>query len=193
VKAILATAAAAFAAIPGIVAIRTGLFVPDSHSALFGGIAEAVGAICILIVWATRRSIQSMEIPTKVVICVGSVALFLGSTTAYVATTESFLLSSEMWDPKETKADESETLFPFRDTGELATFVQELGSYQAALDAHGPDAMRELIHQGDNQRSYLTCLLTCLLLYVTVFTSLAFAAAYASAMQPPTRQPETDP
>ena len=95
-KKIFVAASAAFAAIPGVAVIASGLGTPpgSGYRWLFGGVIEAFGALALLILWINRsklRRISKRRITRAAIILCGVCFIFIGGGPRLVLTGETVL------------------------------------------------------------------------------------------------------
>lgn len=77
---------AAFAAIPGVAVLVSGLSVPPDSKLLFGGLLEAFGALALLMVYTNKSKIKKLDLNRLNRLCAIGVMVSLASLFAYVVT-----------------------------------------------------------------------------------------------------------
>jgi hypothetical protein len=167
-KRIFLSVSGLFGAIPGLAIIASGIGVPPSYKALFGGVIEAFGALALLLLWANRERLRWMPSSrlTRIVALMGGVSLSL--IIAYVIMFNSCVITHQRGD----------AYFPIYSSGDLAVMVERGRSREGAIDRYGVDAVREAIRQmGAFPLALTTAAL--LLVYQGIFTSLTIAFGLA--------------
>jgi len=126
-KALLA-AASAFACVPGLAAIISGLGAPPNAGVWFGGIATSMGVLTILLIML--RSADLSRVPTRTVTRWSIILLGVG-VVAFVAYTLLFdwcVVSHPAY---------GAVVYPLWTTGDLAKLVTQAGGRWNALDRYG--------------------------------------------------------
>jgi hypothetical protein len=166
VKKLFLGASAAFAAIPGVAVIASGLGTPpdSGYRWLFGGVIEAFGALALLILWINRaklRRVSKRKITrTAIILCV-LCFIFIAS---YV-----FLFRLTV-----VEHDRGVAYYPLWISGDTKTMVERAGSRESAIERYGIGGVRKSIDEMGAIPLAATSVLL-LLVYQGIFTSLAIA------------------
>jgi hypothetical protein len=167
-KTLFLAASAAFAAIPGVGVIASGLGTPPGahYPLVFGGVIEAFGALSLVILWVNQKKLQrySKRRITRAAIIIGVASfIFIGS----------YLL---LFQHTVVEHPRGIVYFPLWLTGTIERRVQSAGSRKAAIGKYGPGA--EGLQGAVDEMGTLPLALTSILLlsiYQGIFTSLTLA------------------
>jgi hypothetical protein len=127
-KKVFLTAAASFAAIPGIAVIAAGIGTPPNSQVWFGGIVNVVGVGTILLLMMNQKYIRRIS-PQRLTKYVGilftsTLMLFI----SYVVLYNWCVVSHQRW---------GTVMYPLWATGELARAVEAAGGRWQAFDRYG--------------------------------------------------------
>jgi len=166
VKKLFLAASAAFAAIPGLTVIASGLGTPPGtgYRLLFGGVIEAFGAFALLILWINRsklRRVSKRKITRTAVMLAVFCFLFIA---VYV-----FLFRHTVVEHERGVA-----YYPLWVSGDIKTMVERAGSRESAIERYGIAAVRKSIDEMGAIPLAATSVLL-LLVYQGIFTSLTIA------------------
>jgi|KBSSwiStaDraftv2_1062776.scaffolds.fasta_scaffold307866_2 hypothetical protein len=165
-KALFVSAAAVFAAVPGLGVIASGLGTPPGteYRLLFGGVIEGFGALALIILWVNQKKLQrkAKRKITRAAIILG-IASFV-FISAYVMLFRYTVVT----------IDKGQAYYPIWLTGDVQRRVDRAGSRAAAIDRYGPAPVNEDIDKMGTTPLAVTSIIL-LLLYQGIFTSLTLA------------------
>jgi hypothetical protein len=164
-KKLFTGASGLFAATPGIAIILKGIGTPPGYNYLFGGVIEALGGLCIIILWVNKGKIKRLPIRkiTRVAIILGLVSF--ASLILYIGLFKFCVISHPA---------HGTVYYPLWTSGRIAELVGRTGGRWEALDRYGITPIYNAISQ---MPAYAITITTALLLFVyqAIFTSLAIA------------------
>lgn len=178
-KIIFGTVSAAFAAVPGLLAVMAGLGVTPGQNKLFGAVSESFGGLALLIMWTNRGKLRGVSLHrlTKWAILFGVGGL--ACAVVYLIMLQLCVVGCPSWDA---------VLFPLWLTGKLAAMVAAQGGRSNALCHYG---FASVYQEAQNSPvSLAITLMLLLIIYVAVSTCLASAfgvLAVRSAATPPSK------
>lgn len=165
-KVLFLALSAAFAALPGVAVIASGLGTPPGtgYRLLFGGVIEAFGALALLILWVNQNKLRrrSKRKITRAAVIAGLLCLvFIG---AYVLVFRRTVVEHER----------GTVYYPLWLSGNVERMVERAGSRESAIERYGLGGVKNAIDEMGSLPLALTSLLL-LLLYQGIFTSLTVA------------------
>lgn len=165
-KALFLTASAAFAAIPGVAVIISGLGTPpgSGYKLLFGGVIEAFGALTMIILFVNQDKLRlaSKRMVTKSAILLGAFCFVL--IAAYVLLFRHTVVEHER----------GTAYYPLWLSGEVSRMVERAGSRESAIERYGIGGVKGAIDGMGSLPIAITSILL-LLIYQGIFTSLTLA------------------
>lgn len=157
---------AAFAAIPGISVIVSGLGTPpgSGYRLLFGGVIEALGSLALAVLWVNQKKIQrrAKRRITRTAIAMGLLSF------VFIAGYVLLFRHTVIEHPRGT------AYYPIWLSGNIKKRVEKAGSRDAAIEMYGIGAIRREIDEMGNGPLAITSILL-LFLYQAIFTSLTIA------------------
>ena len=165
-KAFFVSAAAVFAAVPGLGVIASGLGTPPGteYRLLFGGVIEGFGALALIILWVNQKKLQRRA-KRKIT----RAAIILGTTSFVFISAYVMLFRHTV-----VAIDKGQAYYPIWLTGDVERMVDRAGSRGAAIDRYGPAPVNENIEKIGTTPLAVTSIIL-LLLYQGIFTSLTLA------------------
>lgn len=152
-----------FAVIPGLVILTSKLGVPPNTStALFGGVVEALGVFALLLLWLNKNWIKKTRIKTINRLSVICICIFILCLFSYI-----FLFNYLVVEVPDTDA----VFFPLWANGELKTGIATAGGRNELIAQWGRDDVYKVIQASSKTPLLLTTLLL-LLIYQLTFVSL---------------------
>ena len=173
-EAVLGTAAALFAVLPGVNSILSGAGATPGDEKLFGGVSVAVGVAVLLMISIFKPKVRRVA-RTKVVI-VSIILLIIGVTmiATHVGVLSSTVVEYRIDDPPDAKP--RLYVFPLRADGRLHGMITTAGGRLAALYRYGPDAIAAALLDGSNP------LRVALSKGLLLFTFAAISACFSAAL-----------
>lgn len=166
-KRVLLAAASAFACIPGLAAILSGLGAPPTAGVWFGGLATSMGVVTILIVMLHSPDLARVQ--TKIVTRWAVVLLGVGAIMIlfYTLLFDWCVVSNPKY---------GAVVYPLWATGDLAKLIVQAGGRWEALDRYGIAGIDAAIQKSSSVIWTLT-----IGSFVTVYSTLVvcFTAAFA--------------
>jgi len=165
-KALFLAVSAAFAAIPGVTVLISGLGTPpgSGYKLLFGGVIEAFGALAIIILLVNSGKLRrfSQRKVTKAAILLG--ALCFALVVVYVLLFRHTVVEQAR----------GTAYYPLWLNGDVSRMVERAGSRESAIARYGIGGVKEAIDKMGSLPLTLTSALL-LLVYQGIFTSLTLA------------------
>jgi hypothetical protein len=170
VKALFLAASAAFAALPGVAVLVSGLGTPpgSGNKWLFGGVIEAFGALAIIILWLNQNKLRRIAKRRVTRFAILLTAFCFALIVCYVLLFRHTVVEH----PRGT------AYYPLWLSGDVSRMVERAGSREAAIERYGIGGVREAIDRMGGFPLALTSVLL-LLVYQGIFTSLAVAFGLA--------------
>lgn len=160
-------ASLAFASIPGVSVMLSGMGTPPGYATLFGGVIQAFGALAILLLYINREKLKriSGSRVTTVVVLLASVSLCC--MIFYLQLLGLCVVTHPV---------HGTVYYPLWNSGHALEMVNRAGGRYAAIDHYGSYPITKAIHEASNGGLPII-VTTALLLFVYegIFTTLALA------------------
>jgi len=163
-KKVFASFSAAFAAVPGVTILVSGLSVPPDSKLLFGGVLEAFGALTLLMLWINMSTLQRLKLSELNKVCLASVIVSVVCLFAYIAALNFCVVRHPY---------RGTVYFPLWTTGVANEMVNTAGSRLASIDRYGLAAVENAVEQSAITLALTTGVL--ILLYQGVLMPLTIA------------------
>jgi len=158
---------AAFASLPGLEALRNGVFVPPEREDLYAGCLLAFGCLSLILVCLNRKRIGRARRAARFVAIMGlAAALFL---IGYITLFHICILQSEG----------EQVVIPLWATGPIAEEIRLLGGRGAVANEYSPWRIRDWV-QETSLVARLSTEILLLIAYVGIFVSLSSAFGVAA-------------
>lgn len=179
-SAVIQTAAAALAAMPGIATLVSGLTVPSDLKIIFGALYTIVGTIVIMLLWSSRRSLLSKSPAAlrKHVIAGVLIGLCAFGVYQYLYRQAVFVLT----DSRGQVPREIEYRFPLIQPAEFDSLFDRYGSRAEAIVEYHPERMLERLQEPDIALRLGLTDLVLLITYLLVAVPLAWSLGVAALM-----------
>jgi hypothetical protein len=165
VKKVFASFSAAFAAVPGVTVLVSGLSVPPYSKLLFGGLLEAFGALTLLIVWVNKSNIRKLNLAKLNRLCIAEIVISLICLFGYLAALNFCVVSHPY---------RGTVYFPLWMSGVAKDMVNTAGSRLASIDRYGYAAVEQAVQQSPVTLALTTAILIVLYQGVVVPLTIAF-------------------
>jgi hypothetical protein len=158
---------AAFAAIPGVAVIASGLGTPPGtyYKWLFGGVIEAFGALALLLLWVNKNKLSESKKKLKIT----RAALIMGVLCFVLIAVYVLLFQHTVVEHARGTA-----YYPLWLDGTIERMVERAGSREAAIENYGIAGVQKGIDEMGGGTLALTSILL-LLVYQGIFTSLTLS------------------
>jgi hypothetical protein len=167
VKKVFASFSAAFAAVPGVGVLATGLSVPPDSKLMFGGLLEAFGTLVLLIVWINKAKVKSIDIQKLNRWCIVASAVSLSCLFVYIAAFNFCVV---------THPYRGTVYFPLWTSGVARNMVTASGSRLASIDHYGLAAVEQAVQTSPVALAATSAVLILLYQGIMIPLTLLFGA-----------------
>ncbi|MGB7844867.1 MAG: hypothetical protein WBL63_04575, partial [Candidatus Acidiferrum sp.] len=166
-KKLFLAASLIFGSIPGISIMTSGLGTPPGYATIFGGVIQAFGALCILLLVASKEKLRGLSGRKITLAAIGLASASLCFLVLYIQLLSLCVVTHPL---------HGSVYFPLWNSGPALEMVSRAGGRYAAIDRYGSYPVSKAIQEAPNYPlPMVTTTVLLLFVYQGIFTTLTLA------------------